>query len=319
MKNVEVLDFQPKLMDFKEEIVMGLRKFPKQTDPKLLYDEAGSRLFEQITALPEYYPTRTELKIMSEFRHSISDRIGKDASILEFGSGSHKKISLLLESLQEPAAYIPVDISKSILKESVNHLSQRFPKLMIKGICTDYTKPFQLPIELRKAKKRVVFFPGSTYGNFEPLVGQNFLKRTAKLLQKGDGLLIGVDTKKEQRILEDAYNDSQNITAEFNLNLLKRINREHSADFNLDTFRHHALFNEEIGRIEMHLISTIQQRVSIDREIFHFKEGESIHTENSYKYEPGQFKKITEQCGFKQEAVWLDHKKHFSIHYFTVQ
>ncbi|MGM7701475.1 L-histidine N(alpha)-methyltransferase [Pseudalkalibacillus sp. Hm43] len=319
MKNVEVLDFQPKLMDFKEEIVMGLRKDPKQTDPKLLYDEAGSQLFEQITVLPEYYPTRTELKIMKEYSCLISEMIGKDTSILEFGSGSHTKISLLLENLQEPAAYIPVDISKSILEESVNHLSHRFPKLMIKGICTDYTKPFQLPIEVRKAKKRVVFFPGSTYGNFEPLVGQNFLKRTSKLLQKGDGLLIGVDTKKELPILEDAYNDSQNVTAEFNLNLLKRINREHSADFKLDTFRHHAFYNEEIGRIEMHLISTVDQKVSIDEDIFHFREGESIHTENSYKYEPEEFKKITEQCGFKREAVWLDEKGHFSIHYFTVK
>lgn len=319
MKNVEVLDFQPKLMDFKEEILNGLRNDPKQTDPKLLYDAEGSRLFEQITQLPEYYPTRTELNIMKKDSEDISEMIDKEATILEFGSGSHTKISLLLESLQSPSAYIPVDISKSILEQSVNHLSRRFPKLMIKGICADYTKVFQLPIEVRRAKKRVVFFPGSTYGNFEPLIGQNFLKKTAKLLQKGDGLLIGVDTKKDRAVLENAYNDQQGITAAFNKNLLDRINREHNADFDVTTFSHEAFYNEQIGRIEMHLKSSLKQQVTIERETFEFQKGESIHTENSYKYDIEQFKKIAEQCGFNRERVWMDVGGQFSIHYFTVR
>lgn len=292
----------------------GLNKSQKSLSSKYFYDERGSELFEQICDLDEYYPTDAELEILKNYSDEISEVIGPHSLIIEFGSGSSTKTRLLLQELNDIAGYIPVDISRDFLFEEAEKLRSEFPDLDIKPIAADYTKPFELDVN-GHAEKRVIFFPGSTVGNFTPNEARAFLAQSADLLKHGGGLLIGVDLKKDPEILNKAYNDSQGVTAEFNLNVLRRINRELNGNFNIGAFRHRAFYNEEEGRVEMHLVSLENQTVSVAGRKIDFKKGEMIHTENSYKYTVEEFKDlISERYSLKN--TWLDSDERFSVHYF---
>lgn len=297
-----------------DEIISGLKQEQKQLPSKYFYDERGSRLFERITGLEEYYLARAEKSILTEYIGEITGFIGQGAMLIEPGSGSSKKTRLLLDALPLLAAYIPVDISEEYLQKIAEQLKNDYPALVIKPVCADYTTSFELPEIIESYCKQVVFFPGSTIGNFKPVRAKAFLQSIAELIGDDGGMLIGIDLKKERRILEAAYNDSEGITAQFNKNILVRLNRELNAGFDVDSFRHEAFYNEEEGRIEMHLVSEKEQSVLIAGEEFRFEEGESIHTENSYKYSPEDFKQLAADW-FTVEKVWMDENRLFSLQY----
>lgn len=298
----------------KEEVIAGLRQQKKQIPSKYFYDEMGSRLFEQITALDVYYLTRTEKSILTNNIREISKYIGQDVMLIEPGSGSSKKTRLLLDALPSVSVYIPVDISEAYLREVADQLRRDYPNLIIRPVCADYTSYFELPVIEENYRKQVVFFPGSTIGNFKPDRAKKFLSSIAALTEEDGGMLIGIDLKKEKDILEAAYNDSQGITARFNKNILVRLNRELNADFDVDKFSHSAFYNEEEGRIEMHLVSETQQNVKIAGEVISFEEEESIHTENSYKYSLNDFRELVADW-FSVEKVWMDEDRLFSLQY----
>ncbi|MEH6404211.1 MAG: L-histidine N(alpha)-methyltransferase [Sneathiella sp.] len=307
-------DFEPAQEDFRSSVLNGLSKPQKTIASKFFYDANGSALFDQICDLPEYYPTRTELYLLQEHSEEIAGHLGTSNHLIEFGSGSSVKISTLLNALHAPLSYVPMDISKSHLLSSAKRLSQSFPDLPIIPICADYTTNFDFP-DIGHGK-RTGFFPGSTIGNFTPDEACSFLIQARSLLQ-GGGMLIGVDLLKEETILNAAYNDAPGVTADFNKNLLLRCNSELSANFNLDHFHHSAFLNKRESRIEMHLVSAIDQLVRIDDHSFIFAEGESIHTENSYKYTPEDFQSLAVKAGFKPEKTWIDKNNLFSIHYLA--
>ena len=299
-----------------EEILEGLGKSQKTLPSKYFYDERGSGLFEEICDLDEYYPTNAEMNIMESNISEIAEILGSGIELIEFGSGSSKKTRLLLNHLSDLRAYVPVDISKKFLLDEADRLNDEFPNIKIYPVSADYTKPFQLPSDLPSYRK-VVYFPGSTIGNFTPEKARKFLKKIANLSGPSGGLLIGVDTKKDPEILEKAYNDESGITAEFNKNMLVRLNRELNANFDLNKFSHKALYNEKEGRIEMHLVSLENQKVAVSGEIIPFKKGETIHTENSCKYTPQEFEKLASDY-FNLEKTWTDGEQLFSVHYMTV-
>ncbi len=305
-------DLHPAPEDFHAEVIAGLRGENKRLPPKLFYDEQGSQLFDAITRLPEYYPTRTEIGLLQRHGPDMAGLVGDDGLLLELGSGSNIKIRILLEALRLQA-YAPIDISREFLRLSAGAIAQDHPALQVHAICTDYSKPIELP-RCFDTERRTVFFPGSSIGNFEPEQARELMQRVAALLGPDGRLLIGVDLKKDPERLHAAYNDSQGITACFNLNLLTRLNRELDADFDVSAFRHHAFYNEPLGRVEMHLIATIRQRVRVDGCCFEFQTGESIHTENSYKYSVDEFQALAAQAGLIGEAVWQDDDALFSIH-----
>lgn len=299
-----------------EEVKSGLRKPEKSLSSKFFYDEKGSRLFEQITEVQEYYPTRTEREIMEQNISEIADVIGPESVIVEPGSGSSKKVRLLLDHLPEVSAYVPVEISQEYLAEVVRELRREYPDLLVKPVCADYTRSFKLPEINKPFDYYVVFYPGSTIGNFQPDEARTFLKMLSKFMVPGGGLLIGVDMKKDIDILAAAYNDKKGITAAFNKNMLVRLNRELGTDFVVDQFRHYAFYNEQKGRIEMHLVSRCEQTVQVDGETFYFEEGESIHTENSYKYSPDDFEALVSDW-FEVKNVWTDKDDLFSLQYLV--
>lgn len=299
-----------------DDVQHGLSQPQKMLPSKYFYDERGSELFEEITELEEYYPTRTEKRILYQNIDEIAEHIGKKSVIVELGSGSSIKTRLLLDHLQETMAYLPVEISEEYLMKTVEGLKSDYPDLIIKPICADYTKPFEIPEIDRPFDYYVVFYPGSTIGNFKPEKAQQFLGVIAEFMIPGGGMIVGVDLKKEKSVLEAAYNDSKGITAEFNKNILVRLNRELDADFDIDQFRHHAFFNEEEGRIEMHLVSEGRQEVHIDNMTILFEEGESIHTENSYKYSLNGFKELVSDQ-FEVKKVWTDDDHLFSLQYLV--
>ncbi len=309
---VRFYDFHPAVDDIRAEVLEGLNRKPKQIPPKYFYDQRGSRLFDAITELPEYYPTRTELAILEDRGQAIADFLGDNSVLVELGSGSSHKIRVLLDALQ-PAAYVPVDISRDHLLDSAEALARDYPDLEVHAACTDYSDDFQLP-ELPEALSRVAFFPGSSIGNFEPRDARTLLRRVGRHLGMDGKLLIGVDLKKDNEILHAAYNDKQQITAAFNLNLLRRLNRELDADFDLEQFSHHAFFNEPAGRVEMHLVSGADHRVNVAGQPIDFKAGESVHTENSYKYSVDEFQLLAADSGFVAEKVWTDENGLFSVH-----
>lgn len=309
-------DEQPTFADFKEEVLQGLRRSPKHIPPKFFYDKRGSQLFDAICELPEYYPTRTEISILKDHAIEIARTLGKNRLLIELGSGSSHKVRLLLEALR-PTIYMPLDISKEHLLASAKTLAADYPWMKVHALCVDYSQGFRLPSGLPDTKK-IVFFPGSSIGNFEPSTALDFLRNLARLLQPEEGLLIGVDLKKDPAILNRAYNDSQNITAQFNLNLLRRINRELRADFALHRFHHRAFYNEAEGRIEMHLVSDSRQQVMVAGERFHFEPQESIHSENSYKYSIEEFQSLAQGAGFQAVKAWTDPRRLFSVHYFCL-
>ncbi|MGB5438153.1 MAG: L-histidine N(alpha)-methyltransferase [Gammaproteobacteria bacterium] len=308
-----IQDERPEPDDFYREVITGLNRNPKQIAPKFFYDKAGSRLFEHICKQPEYYPTRVETGILGQYAEEIAGLAGKDGCLIEPGSGSCSKVRLLLDALR-PSRYIPMDISCSHLHEAAERVAADFPWLDVHAVCADITRSVELP-GIPEQAQRVVFYPGSSIGNYEPREAVEFLCKLAGLSGPGGGLLIGVDLQKESAILDDAYNDANGITAEFNLNLLHRINRELDADIDIDTFRHHAFYNETEGRVEMHLVSEYSQTLRIDGHSYEFTAGESIHTENSYKYTTEGFRALAKQAGFTAEAIWMDEEELFSLHF----
>lgn len=312
-------DFQPKIESFYDEVIKGLSKTPKQIPSKFFYDSQGSELFNQICQLEEYYPTRTELSIFQQYKSEISKLIGKNTLIIEYGSGGSQKVRLLLDMLDEPVGYLPIDISKEYLFTDASQLAKDYPKLQIIAVCADYTKALKLPELNFTFDKKVVFFPGSTIGNLDYEDAKNLLTNTVARLNNKDGMLIGVDLKKSTKILNNAYNDRQGVTAAFNLNLLTRINNDLKANFDLSAFKHHAFYNQLKGRIEMHLISCKDQKVKIDDYEIELKKDEMIHTENSYKYEIKQFQQLATTAGFFASKVWVDPANLFSVHYLTVK
>ncbi|MDX1641267.1 MAG: L-histidine N(alpha)-methyltransferase [Balneolaceae bacterium] len=299
---------------FEEDVLKGLKKNEKSLPSKYFYDERGSELFEKISNLDEYYLTDAELEILQHHSEEISKVIGPKSLIIEFGSGSSKKTRLLLEELKDLAGYVPVDISREFLFEEAEKLQEEFPELDITPIAADYTTSFELNVN-GHADRRVIFFPGSTIGNFTPDRARDFLFQSADLLKNNGGLLIGVDLKKAPEVLNKAYNDREGVTAEFNKNLLKRINRELDADFIIEQFRHRAFYNEEEGRVEMYLVSLENQSVSIAGEKIDFKKGEMIHTENSYKYTVEEFEELISER-YLLKKTWFDSDELFSLHYF---
>lgn len=309
-------DQHPKQADFFQEVMDGLQRRPRYIPPKFFYDEIGSRLFDRICAAPEYYPTRTEIGILRDNSSAIAAHVGRDCLLIEPGSGNSAKVRELLNPLM-PRLYMPVDISKQYLRESAAKLASEYPWLEVRAACADFTDGQRLP-ELPEQGRRVAFFPGSSVGNFEPQDAQIFLALMAETVGAGGGLLIGVDLKKAPELLDAAYNDAEGVTAAFNLNLLARINRELGADFDLDGFAHQAFYNPDLGRIEMHLVSLLDQSVRINEHRFAFHAGESIHTENSYKYTVDEFSALAAEVGFQLEAVWTDQQNLFSVQYYSL-
>jgi dimethylhistidine N-methyltransferase len=298
---------------FLEDVLDGLGRSEKTLPAKYFYDERGSRLFDEICELEEYYPTRTETSLLARHAGAIAAQVGKGVTLLELGSGSSTKVRLLLDRLDEPAAYIPVDISKEHLEASAARLAADYPGLKVKPIFADYVQDF--PVTVKEGPERTLaFFPGSTIGNFHPAEAHAFLARLGRRLGAGSRLLIGVDLKKSRSRVETAYNDKAGVTAAFNLNLLERINRELDGTFDLDGFTHKAFYNEDLGRIEMHLKSFHDQTALVAGVPFRFKAGETIHTENSYKFSVDDFRKLAHDAGWSTDATWTDDEDLFSIH-----
>lgn len=299
------------------EIIEGLRQDEKMISPKYFYDERGSQLFEEITALPEYYPTETELGILRDNVDEIARLVGPQASLIEFGSGSSLKTRVLLENLHDLAAYVPVDISEELLLESAALLREDFPDIDILPVAADFTRPFALPQPAIMPVKNIVYFPGSTIGNFTNEDALELLRVMHGEAGEGGALLIGVDLQKDPDIIERAYNDSAGVTAEFNLNVLRHLNREFGADFKLDAFSHSAEYNPEEGRVELRLVSSEQQDVSVGDEAFTIEEDEAILTEYSHKYTLEGFARMAGHAGFDVDRVWTDAERLFSVQYCT--
>jgi dimethylhistidine N-methyltransferase len=298
--------------EFARDVMAGLSATPKLLWAKYFYDDRGSELFEQITVLPEYYPTRTELGILETRAAEIARFIPTGAALIEFGSGSTVKARILLRAAAV-GAYVPVDISAGFLNSEAARLRRDLPHLRILPVAADFTKPFELPVAIR-ARARVGFFPGSTIGNFEPAQAAEFLRHAARLLGSGAHFIVGVDLVKDEAVLEAAYNDAAGVTAAFNLNLLRRINRELGAGFAIERFRHKALYNRAQHRVEMHLESRMAQNVPVCDRTIAFAAGETIHTESSYKYTVQSFQALAAQAGWSPAAVWTDPKGYFSVH-----
>jgi dimethylhistidine N-methyltransferase len=313
----ELTDFHPETLFGLEDIIRGLIAPQKILPSKLFYDEAGSKLFDKITELPEYYLTRTEQAIMDESVADICARIGENALLVELGSGSSLKTRALLDHLIQPAAYIPVDISAKHLVESAGRIAERYPDLEVMPVCADYEQDFILPIPIVKPEKTVVYFPGSTVGNFHPKDVVAFFKRIKSICGADCEILIGVDMEKDEGILHRAYNDCDGITAAFNLNSLRHLNEVYQADFDLNAFTHKAFYNSRAGRIEMHLIIICRQTVTIGEHQVNFEEGENIWTESSYKYTIEHFGSLLKQAGFLIDNVWMDYHRFFSIQYLV--
>lgn len=318
MKNVQPLhDFSPRSSDVLEEVLRGLYQEKKELPPKLLYDKKGSDIFDEICDLPEYYPTRSEKEILTRNAFEMSALIGPDALIIEPGAGVGEKIRLLLPYFESPAGYVPVEISKETLIDMSAEIASIFPEIKLYPVCADFTQSFNLDdIHEEEASKKVIFFPGSTIGNFTPSEAGSFLERMGEVVGEGGGLLIGVDMKKDSEILNKAYDDAQGVTAAFNLNLLQRLNSEIRTDFDAQAFRHRAYYNQDLGRVEMHLESLRDQTVRIDGKKVFFKAGETIHTESSYKYAVEEFIDLAKRAGWSSVKNWQDEGNLFSVYYF---
>jgi dimethylhistidine N-methyltransferase len=302
---------------FAADVLAGLSASPKRLPPKYFYDDAGSLLFERITELPEYYPTRCEMSILRVHAADICRLIPEGAALIEFGAGAAKKARILLRAAPQLAAYVPVDICGEMIEREAAELRADFPKLKVLPVKADITTRFALPAEAESAASRVGFFPGSTIGNFEPHEAAGFLRNAARVLGRGTTLIVGVDLIKPVEVLTAAYNDKAGVTSKFNCNLLKRINRELAGTFKLDGFEHHAFYNRERNRIEMHLASRKRQKVKVLGETVDFRAGETIHTENSYKYSVESLSALARGVGWLPAAAWSDPDNYFSIQAFT--
>ena len=299
--------------DFLNDVIEGLSQNPKTLKPKYFYDNRGAQLFTEICTTPEYYPTRTEIKILNQNAEDIASQIGDNTALIEYGSGALEKIKILLDFLNEPVGLIPVDISEDQLFESAKNLENLYPDLEILPVAADFTKPIPIPEFSHPPKRFVAFFPGSTIGNFEPDLAIQFLEGVTKTIGLDGLLLIGFDLKKDIETLLAAYDDQRGITSSFNKNLLSRINDELGGNFNLDTFEHVARYNENKGRIEMHLKSTTEQSVLINKELFEFLEGETIHTENCYKFTKESFTAMSSKAGLYPVKTWTDDQNLFAV------
>ena len=309
-------DYNPAVSDIRLDVINGLMQTPRAIPPKYFYDELGSQIFDRITLTQDYYPTRTEISILKNNAQEIATYLPNDCVLIEPGSGSCNKVMNFIDELK-PAMYVPVDISKHHLLASAENLAMQLPWLKIHAICADYTKNLNMSDEVAK-HNRVVFFPGSTIGNFHPEEVLQFLTAIIDVLGEQGQLLIGVDLKKDKQMLLRAYDDHEGITAEFNMNLLQRINNQLSADFDLDLWKHMSVYNEEDGRIEMHLESVCDQVVTIEQDEFYFAQQETILTECSYKYTVDEFVSLASEVGFSAKKVWLDDDQLFSVHLFEV-
>jgi L-histidine N-alpha-methyltransferase len=298
---------------FAEHVVHGLSDSPKWLSAKYFYDTAGSDLFEQITELPEYYPTRTELSILHKYASEMAGYVPLSAALVEFGTGSTKKARILIEATPQLAFYVPVDISAEFLAREAAAVRRDIPWIAVLPVAADFTRDFDLPQQVR-SRPRVGFFPGSTIGNFEPEDAAEFLRQAGRILGAGATMIVGVDRIKEETVLNDAYDDAAGVTAKFNLNILRRMNRELGGDFDLSAFRHRAFYNAEGHRIEMHLESLRDQTVRVAGRNFTFAKGETIHTENSYKYTVEGFRALAESAGWRPVATWTDENDYFAIH-----
>ena len=314
----EFIDLEPKEESFKEAVISGLSKGSKSLPCKFFYDLAGSQLFDQICGSDEYYVTRTEISILKENIKEICEHIGNNTHFIEFGSGSSNKVGILLDELNKPSSYTAVDISREHLLKSCRELAVIYPSIFVRAVCADYSQAFNFPKMFSQLDNVVAFFPGSSLSNFDRADAVYFLSGVANILnQSKGGLLIGIDLKKDTKILEAAYDDSGGITAKFNLNILERANKEIGADFDLSKFEHRAIYNPRMGRIEMHLVSLTNQVVSIGDHCYEFVTDEYIHTENSYKYSLDQFEIMWREAGFLSSNIWCDDNDYFSIHYLT--
>ena len=311
-KAVQRYEAPEPLSPFAADVLKGLKSTPKRISPKYFYDSAGCALFEKITELPEYYLTRTELRILQDNGADIASHIPAGAALVEFGSGSSRKTRILLAAAPHLGAYVPVDICGEMLEQEADELRKEFPKLSVVPVTADFTEPFELPASVPHV--RVGFFPGSTLGNFEPHEAAAFLRQAAGILGRGAILIVGTDLEKDSRILNAAYNDAAGVTRAFNLNLLARINRDLDGKFDIDTFEHHAFYNRERHRIEMHLASSKRQKVRVANETIDFRAGETIHTENSYKYSADSFSALARGTGWTPVASWTDPDKYFCVH-----
>lgn len=312
-----------KLAEFnKEEILSealaGLNKTPKELPCKLFYDEKGSALFDEICLQDEYYPTRTEISIMRDNIKDITSVLGENVLLAELGSGSSIKTRLLLDHMQSLKGYIPIDISSDYLFEVADILRENYPYLDIIPLAADYTKEFSLPLTPDKETKTVIYFPGSTIGNFHPSHAKKFLGRLVNLISGDGGILIGVDLRKDKDLLEKAYNDAAGITSDFNLNILDRLNNTLNAGFDLNKYKHLAFFNEMESRIEMHLVSSEDQLVKINNTSVYMRKNEHIITEYSYKYTLNSFSELVSE-NYKVKEIWLDKNKLFSVQYLVLK
>jgi dimethylhistidine N-methyltransferase len=317
---VAFVDLDPEIEDFRSAVIDGLSGPQKTLPCKFFYDERGSWLFDRICTLEEYYPTRTEIRILEERIGEIAELIGRRAHLIELGSGASVKIRSLLNALPDLVQYTAVDISREHLLKSAEALALDYPALNVAAVCADYTGAFDVPNPAHyPGAHRVAFFPGSTIGNFSHDEAVAFLTRIAGILGSGGGLLIGADLRKDHDVLHAAYNDAEGITADFNLNLLHRINAELGGDFDVDAFEHSAVYLEDPGRIEMRLVSTRRQAASVGGHRFEFARGEYIHTENSHKFGIDEFRGICARAGFTPVACWTDADQLFSVHYFSIE
>jgi L-histidine Nalpha-methyltransferase len=313
-----LLDLHPPQDDLRSDVHAGLAAQAKSLPCKYLYDEYGSKLFEKICELPEYYPTRTEMAILDEHIDEISSSLGSQVELIELGSGSSVKTRWLLDRLDDCVAYVPIDISRTRLMESAVELERLYPTVEILPVCADFTQELEIPRPSRPPSRRVWFFPGSTIGNFGQAEATDLLSAMVRASQPVDQLLLGVDLRKDPELLCRAYNDSAGVTSAFNKNLLRRINTEVGANFDLDAFAHEAIWNELEGRIEMHLRSLLEQTVEVDGQSYGFAEGERLFTEASHKYALDEFEEITAVVGLRRVRVWTDPDALFSVQLFEM-
>jgi len=312
------LDFEPTTGTFFKDVVSGLSDFPRSLPCKYFYDERGSQLFNEICELEEYYLTRAELSIMERYASEMAEQIGPGVMLVEYGSGSSVKTRSLLNHLCDPAAYVPVDISREHLQRTADSLAIAYPRIEVLPVCADFTEGFRLPDSKRNPTHSAVYFPGSTIGNFEPKAARAILTRIATLCGTGGGLLIGIDLQKDVAIIEAAYNDAKGVTSEFNLNLLSRINRELDGDIDICQFEHQANYNEELSRVEIQLVSQCAQETRIGDESFTFAKGEAILTEYSHKYTIASFAEMADEVGLTLRRSWTDRQEHFAVLHLAV-
>jgi len=312
--NISFIDSHPRAGDARKQVIGGLLRKQKSIEPKWFYDEAGSQLFDRITRLPEYYPTRTERHILETYRDEIGLHCGRDCVFIEPGSGNCAKARLLFDTLR-PAVYVPVDISADFLLEAAEQVAREYDWLPVLAVCADFSHDWSY-IEQLPAGRRLVFYPGSTIGNLDPDDAAVFLGQVANILGEDGGALIGVDLHKPTARLEAAYNDSAGVTAAFNINVLNRLNDMFGAVFDPSLFEHRAFYDEDRQRIEMHLVSRCDQRLNLDGQPVTFLEGETIHTESSYKYTVDGFAELAAFAGLELKHTWVDAERLFSVHYW---